>query len=194
MTKSCPKCGKELPQNAKFCMDCGYSFEKAKSSSSLLDMLSDGKVFLVLIAIILIVGGIFILTSGSGGSDSVDVDDGPQHEFDLTITGVDGYGSDYDGKKRYTLYTEALFIEVPSDLKGYIVKTIYYDENDTAIGQETESLSNVYYDTDYSISFGHYTSYTKLDVDHVNVEIIKGGKTVDNFTSKVDRNGIDFLN
>ena len=100
---------------------------------------------------------------------------------------------DYDNKTSYTIYTEALFLDVPSNLKGYLVKTSYYDKNDTLLGQETEKLSNVYYDSDYSISFGHYTSYKKLNLDHVNVEIIKSGETIDNFTAKVDRNKIDYL-
>lgn len=193
MTKSCPKCGKELPKNAKFCMYCGYSFEKS-NDNSMFGMLSDGKIFLVLIAIILIIGGIFILTSGTGDSNAGTeaVDDGIEH-VDLTIADVGGYKST-SGKLSYSLYTNALFNKVPSDMDGYLIKTTYYDENDTQIGQETEKLSQVYFDTDYAISFAYYTSYAKLYVNHVNVEIIKDGKTIDNYTSNVDKNKIDFLN
>lgn len=68
------------------------------------------------------------------------------------------------------------------------------DENGTEIGHETETLSNVYYDSDYALSFAHYTTYKKPNPDHVNVEIIKDGKVIDNFTSKIDKNGIDYLN
>ena len=80
-----------------------------------------------------------------------------------------------------------------SDTDG-LLRISYCDENGTVLGQETETLSNVYYDTDYDISFGHYTSYKKLNLDHVNVEIIKSGKTIDNFTAKVDKNKISYLN
>ena len=193
MSKTCPKCGKVQADDVKFCIDCGYSFSK-NSSAKNLNILSNGKIFLAIIAIILIFGAAFILTSGNGNNDvATDSGDNAEH-VDLTITDVLYYDSDYDNKTSYTIYTEALFLDVPSNLKGYLVKTSYYDKNDTLLGQETEKLSNVYYDSDYSISFGHYTSYKKLNLDHVNVEIIKSGETIDNFTAKVDRNKIDYLN
>ena len=81
-----------------------------------------------------------------------------------------------------------------TELKGYNVKTTYVDVNGTEIGFETETLSNVYYDTDYPISFGFYTTYKKPNPDHVNVEIIKDGKTIENFTQKIDQGKIQYLN
>lgn len=193
MSKTCPKCGKTAADDAKFCMDCGYSFNDGNSKSSS-SIFSNGKIFLALIAIILVFGGLFILTSGNGNNHvATDAGDGVEH-VDLTITDVLGYDSNYDNKTSYSVYTEALFLDVPSDMKGYVVKTSYYDKNNNLLGQESEKLSYIYYDSDYSISFGDYTSYKKLDLDHVNVEIIKSGKTIDNFTAKVDRNKIDYLN
>ena len=192
MSKTCPKCGKSVADDAKFCMGCGHSFSEglsAKGSS----IFSNGKIFLAAIALILIFGAVFILTSGNNGDVSTDVSDGVEH-VDLTISDVSDYDSDYDDKTSYTVYTEALFLDVPSNMKGYIIKTSYCDENGTVLGQESEKLSNVYYDTDYDISFGYYTSYKKLDLDHVNVEIIKSGETIDNFTAKIDKNRIDYLN
>ena len=193
MSKTCPKCGKTQNDDVKFCTDCGYSFSdnaSAKNSS----IFSNGKIFLAIIVIILVFGAIFILTSGNGSND-VATDAGSDVEHvELTITDVTGYENDYDDKTSYTVYTEALFLDVPSKMKGYVVKTSYYDKNDTLLGQETEKLSNVYYDSDYSLSFGYYTSYKKLDLDRVNVEIIKSGETIDNFTAKIDRNQIDYLN
>jgi hypothetical protein len=111
----------------------------------------------------------------------------------LTITDVGGWDSN-SGKKSYTLYTDALFNDVPKDMKGYIVRTSYFDDNDTQIGQETEKLEQVYYDSDYALMFGLYTTYKLPDPDHVVVEIIKDGKVIDNYTSKIDKNKIDFLN
>ena len=31
MVKQCPECGEQLPENAKFCMNCGYNFDIDKS-------------------------------------------------------------------------------------------------------------------------------------------------------------------
>lgn len=191
MTKSCPNCGKQVPDDVKFCMDCGHSFEvKAENSSNIF---SNGKIFLVIIAIVAIVGLIVIATTGNGNDNgNVDVVDDVDH-VDLTITDINGWDSD-SGKQSYTLYTEALFNNVPDDLKGYNIKTSYYDSNDTMIGYETEKLENVYYDSSYSISFGHYTTYKLPDPDYVKVEIINGGKVIDTFTEKIDTNKIDYLN
>lgn len=191
MSKTCPKCGKTQADDVKFCMDCGYSFSKSASAKNT-SIFSNGKIFLAIIALILIFGALLIFTSGNHNDVTNNVDD--VEHVDLTITDVLDYDSDYGNKTSYTIYTEALFLDVPSDMKGYIVKTGYYDKNNTLLGQESEKLSNVYYDSDYSISFGHYTSYKKLDLDHVNVEIIKGGECIDNFTAKIDRNKIDYLN
>lgn len=197
MSKKCLECGDEVPDAAHFCPNCGYDFFQDSTSrhtiSSSGGLLSNGKIFLVLIAIVIIVGAGVLLVMGLGGNSQPAADETPAHEVVLTITDVNGWDSS-SGKKSYTLYTEALFDKVPSNLKGYNVKTTYLDENDTEIGHETETLSNIYYDTDYSLSFGHYTTYKKPNPDHVNVEIIKDGNVIDNFTSKIDTSGIDYLN
>ena len=41
------------------------------------------------------------------------------------------------------------------------------DENVSEIGHEIEKLDNVYYDSDYSLSFGHYDTYKKPNPDYV---------------------------
>ena len=192
MSKICPECGKTLPETAKFCMDCGHDFS-VETPSKKTDLFSTGKLFLIIIIAILVIGGVFILTSGGGDNNSKAPVDDVDH-VDMTVTDVLGSQNSYDGKTSYFIYTEALFLDVPDDMKGYIIKTSYCDKNGTVLGQETEKLSNVYYDTDYSISFGYYTSYSKLDLDHVKVEIIKNGKTVDEFTHNVDKNKLSFLN
>ena len=192
MTKNCPKCGKQVPDNAKFCMDCGYAFESNETNGKF----SLSTLFIILIAAVLIIGGVFILTSGSGNnSNSGDATDDVDH-VDLTISDVLGWenSDDSDSKPSYTLYTEAIFNSVPNDMKGYNIKTRYFDSNDTEIGHETETLENVYYESDYALSFGHYTTYKLPDVDHVTVEIIKSGKVIDSYTEKIDKSKIDFLN
>lgn len=191
MTRNCPKCGKQVPDDAKFCMDCGYAFDDNQSAKKF----SVSTLFIILIAAVLIIGGIFILTSGSGSNNSSAGTDVVGH-VDLTISEVNGwdYAGDSDSKPSYTLYTEAIFNSVPNDLKGYNLKTRYYDSNNTEIGHETEKLDNIYYDTNYPISFGHYTTYKLPDADHVTVEIIKNGKVIDNYTEKIDKSKIDYLN
>ena len=190
MTRSCPKCGKQVPDDAKFCMDCGYAFDSAGSANKF----SVSTLFIILIAAVLIVGGIFILTSGSNNNTpSQDIVDDVDH-VDLIISEVNGWDDGSDSKPSYTLYTEAIFNSVPDDLKGYNVKTKYFDSNDTEIGHETETLDNIYYDTNYPISFGHYTTYKLPDADHVTVEIIKNGKVIDTYTENIDKNKIDYLN
>ena len=118
MTKNCPECGKEVPDDAHFCADCGHDFfHKTSNSNSFSDIFSNGKIFLILIAVVVIIGAFVILSSGFGGnSQTSEVVD--EHAVDLTITEVSGYDSDYSGKECYSLYTYALFNKVPSDLKG----------------------------------------------------------------------------
>lgn len=192
MSKKCPECGERLPNLARFCGNCGHSFSQDKNSKNTSGILSNSKLIIALIAIVIIVAAGTFIALGLGANNQAS--DGNQHEVDLTITEVNGYSSSSSSPIGYSLYTYAIFNKVPSNLDGYNVKTVYLDENDTEIGHETEKLSNVYYDTDYSISFGYYTTYKKPNPDHVNVEIIKDGKTVDSFTSKIDQGKIEFLN
>lgn len=191
MTKNCPKCGKQLPEDAKFCMDCGYSMddEQSKFNSNLF---SNGSIFIILIAIVLVIGGILILTSFADVDDHDNQDVG---HVDLTVTEVGGWdNNDSDSKASYTLYANAIFNSVPDDIDGYNVKTSYYDSNDTEIGHDIETLENIYYESEFSISFGYYTTYKLPNPDHVTVEIIKDGRVIDTFREKVDKNSIDFLN
>lgn len=192
MSKICPKCGKELPDNAKFCMDCGYTLEE--KSEGMLSSFPLPTLFIILIVAILLIGGAFILSSSfKDNTKAPDKSDEVTHAVDLTITDVSGWDSD-SGKKSYTLYTEAIFNKVPDNLKGYNVKTTYYDTNGSEIGHETETLDNVYYDSNYALSFGFYTTYKLPDPDHVTVEIINGGKVIDSYTEQIDKNKIDYLN
>lgn len=193
MTKSCQKCGSKVADDAKFCPNCGFDFRSSGNAQA-----SDGKfdfhmLFVILIISSLIIGSILILTVDWDDAKVSSTTDDVDH-VDITITDVLGYDGDSSSKKSYTLYTYALFNKVPSDLKGYNVKTTYYDKNNTQIGSDIESLSHIYYDSDYALSFGYYTTYKKPNPDYVTVEIIKDGKTIDNFTSQIDQGKIKYLN
>ena len=187
MSKNCPNCGKELPDEARFCMDCGYGFKEDKSST----FLSNGKIFLVIIAIVVIIGlAVIAMTGNQDMSQSVaNATDDVDH-VDLTISNVGGYSS----SDAYTLYSEAIFNSVPSDMSGYNIKTTYCDSQGNEIGHETEKLDQVYYDSDYALTFGFYTTYSLPDIDTVKIEIVKGSEVIDTFTEKVDKNKIEFLN
>ena len=199
MSKICPKCGNELSDDSHFCNDCGYNFQANSSNSESLSNLSTyGKIFIVLIAFLVIIGAVFVfnmgMSSNNHANDATNYDD--VEHVDLTITEVSGYSDDDDNNTSYSLMTSALFTRLPSSYDGYIIKTSYYDKNGTVIDQVTESLSSVIYDDDtgtYPFSFAFTYFYKKPNPDHVTVEIIKGGKTVDNFTYEIDENDIDYL-
>lgn len=197
MSKVCPDCGESVPNNAHFCPNCGHDFfnkDKTDKSNDSAGFFSDGKIFLVLIAVVVIVGA-FVLFSTFGGNDSAPqvAEDNVEH-VGLTISDINGYSGSNSGRTYYSLSTSVFFTHVPSDKTGYLLKTIYYDKNNTELGQETETLSNAYYDTDYSITIGYCTMYKKPNIDHANVEVIKDGKTIDNFTCKANPSKISFLN
>lgn len=189
MTKRCPKCGKELPDESNFCLSCGYDINNDSKRS---DIFSNGKIFLALIFVVLIVGGILIF-SMTGNNSQANVGDDlsrEEGEFSLTISDINGYYSEEN--KDYFYWVEVLFQKVPSNKNDYIVKTTYLDENNTDLGHEIESLSNVYYETDYPISVGYHTAYKYIDVDSVKVEIIRDGTVIKQCSAKIDKNTLNF--
>lgn len=195
MSKLCPNCGEDLPDDAHFCGNCGYEFFKdnsIKKADGNGGSILSGKMILVLIAI-LIIAGAAVFSTMQSGSDTSD----NTKEIAMTITEVTGYSfdSDYDNKTYYSLYTHALLSNVPSNLDGYLLKTNYYDENGTRIGQETDSLKNVYSSEypDYPVSFAFFDSNKKPHPDYVTVDIIKDGQTINNYTYEIDKSDIDFL-
>lgn len=193
MTKFCPKCGKELPDESHFCLECGCRIDNKSGSSKISDKFSNGKIFLALIFVVLIVGGILILTMGGNGNNQGNADDALTKEasqFSLTVSDVNGH---YNNESNdYFYWVEVLFQKVPSNQKDYIVKTTYLDEKGNDVGHETESLSHVYYDTDYPISVGYHTAYKYIDVDSVKVEIIRDGNVIKECTGKADKNKFNF--
>ena len=178
MTKNCPNCGETVPDDAKFCMDCGHPFSEKNS------FLANGKIFLLIIAAVVVLGLIVIATTGSN--------DVSQDSIDLTVKDVGGYsGGD---KTSYTLYCDVIFSKVPDNLKGYNLKTTYYDASNREIGSEIETLESAYYDSDYPISIGYYTTYQKPDPGYVEVELIKNGEVQNTFKKDIDTGKIEFLN
>ena len=192
MTIRCPKCGKEVPDESKYCLSCGCSISGNGSSSFKPDIFSNGKIFLAMILIVLIVGGIIIFTM-SGNNNAPTADDAlskEASEFSLTISDINGYYSSENDD--YFFWVDVLFQKVPSNTKDYIVKTTYLDENNNDVAHEIESLANAYYETDYPISVGYHTSYKYIDIDSVKVEIIRDGTVIKECSAKIDKNTLNF--
>lgn len=193
MTIKCPKCGKDIPDESTFCLGCGTRISNSNANSSLASgIFSNGKIFLVLIFVVLIIGGILIFTSGDHSDVPQDETSKEANEFSVDITEIHGHDNYYDGKTSYTYYLDVLFSKIPSNKEDYILKTIYYDKNDTELGSEVESLSSAYYDSDYPCMVGYYTSYKYIDVDHAKLQIMRDGNVVKECSAKLDKNKIDF--
>ena len=193
MTKHCPKCGKEIPDESNYCLSCGCHINNGDNGSSKVsDIFSNGKIFLVLIFVALIVGGILIfsMTGNNSQTDGGDELSKEASEFSLTISDINGYYSDEN--KDYFFWVEVFFQKVPSNQKDYIVRTTYLDADNNDLGHEIESLSSVYYESDYPLSVGYHTSYKYIDVDSVKVEIIRDGNVVKECSAKIDRNTLNF--
>ena len=192
MTKRCPKCGKEIPDESNYCLSCGCRIYNNDSPSKKSDIFSNGKIFLALIFVVLVVGGLLIFSMTGSGNGKTEVDDFTREasEFSLTISDVSGF---YNNESNdYFYWVDVLFQKVPSNKKDYIVRTTYLDENNNSLGTEIESLSNAYYDTDYPIAVGYHTSYRYIDVDSVKVEIVRDGTVIKECSSKVDKNKFIF--
>ena len=192
MTIKCPKCGKELPDESKFCLECGCHIYNKNTSKSDSNLFSNFKIFLILIFIVLIIGGVLIFSMGGSDNNQTAEDSISKEasEFSFTISDVNGYYSAENNN--YFIWTEVLFQKVPSNQKDYIVKVTYLDGNNTDIGHEIDNLANIYYDADYALSVGYHTSYKYMDIDSVKVEIIKDDQVIKEATSKVDKNKFNF--
>jgi hypothetical protein len=207
MTKNCPKCGSENVKEAKFCNNCGYNLDSDNASSGfdISSMFKNGKIFIILIAIVLVIGGIFILTSSQ---NNITVDTAPANnsapttpvkDIEMIITEASAHYTKYDiDPDEYSLTTYAMFENVPASTEGYLLKTTYYDTDDKEIGQVTEKLSSVlvsdrYVEDEDTYYFGEYNSYKKIMPSHVVVELTKDGKLLTNGTCEFDLNKINYL-
>lgn len=201
MAKNCPKCNHENLDDAHYCNKCGYRFGNSSKSSTK----EYSKIFMFLIIVIVIAVCAVVLNFGLNVNQttadvplSSNVTD--SDTFNVIISNVDGFSSDYedDGKNKtsYYLFTQVLLPNMPEDTQGYLIKTTYYDDNDTRIGQSVDSLSSVtqyMVNPDDEVSVGSYDSFKKPDIDHVVVEIVKNNNVIDNDTYMVDRGSIEFL-
>ncbi|MBR0271396.1 MAG: zinc ribbon domain-containing protein [Methanobrevibacter sp.] len=192
MSKTCPNCGVNSPDNAKHCIECGENIEdvpinkqeKPKAEKPSDNTVSNlGCIIMIAAVVILIVAaGFFIFNSG----------DNEVTEKNITITFDEVYVHDYtsSGKLYYSYYVSGFINNFPDDMNGYMIKTIYYDANDNEVTSTTNKLSyyDYYKDSDYPATISSYVTQNYVDVDHVTVQIIKDGDVLDEFTSAMNTN------
>ena len=202
MTKTCPNCGVNSPDNAKHCIECGENIEdvpinnvkepsaKPKttantSSSSSGDSSPIGCIILIAIVAVVIVAAGFFIFGGSGGS-------GESNQQNISITFDQVYAHDYQSSgKTYYSYTVSGFINnFPKDMDGYMIKTIYYDSNGNEVTSETKKLSYFenYKNSNYATTLSSYYTENYVNIDHVTVQIIKDNNVLNQFNSTMNKN------
>ena len=191
MSKTCPNCGVNSPDNAKFCIECAYSLEDVQvnkeEKTSQKNISSDsgrafgGIVLIAVIAIAVVAVGFFIF---SGMSNNV--------QPNITITFDQVYASDYEsnGKNHYSYYVKGYISNYPDNDADYMIKTIYYDSNGSQITSTVKKLSEFKNDqkSNYASSFGSYYTDNYVDIDYVSVQILKDNAVLNEFNSTMNKN------
>lgn len=204
MTKTCPNCGVNSPDNAKHCIECGENIEDvpinkvkeapaspkttantaSSSSSDENNALSNiGCIVMILAIVILIVVAGFYFFGGSGDSNQQNV----------TITFGDVYASNFLSSNNeivYDYFVNGYLTNIPNDNEKYMLKTIYYDSNGKELTSTTEKLSKFKNDekNNYASMISFYQTKNYIDVDHVTVQVIKDNSVVNEFTTQMNKN------
>ena len=192
MSKTCPNCGVNSPDNAKFCIECAESLEgvpiNKEEKPPQKSEESDGSVALgcgimiVIAAIIIVAVGFLFL--GWGGGDA--------GQENITITFDEVYVSNHnsDGKTYYNYVVKGFFDKMPKDIEKYMVKTKYIDSRGNELTSSSKRLSDFKNDVNYDFSstLSFYQTQNYIDVDHVCVQIIKDNQVVQEFNSTMNKN------
>jgi len=202
MSKTCPNCGVNSPDNAKFCIECAYDIEEVpinekenKTSESTEDEGSNTEnsgeksglsciIMIAIVVIIIVTVGFFIFGSGSGESSNQNI------TLTFDEVKVSDFISSNDGKTVYSYSVTGYFSNLPDDIEKYMVKTIYYDSNGNELTSTTEKLSQFKDDLKYNFAstISFYQTNNYLDVDHVSVQILKDNILIQEFNSTVNSN------
>ncbi|WP_407413269.1 hypothetical protein [Methanobrevibacter sp.] len=198
MSKTCPNCGVNSPDNAKFCIECAYDLtdvpvnkvkEEEKpvqkppaSSDSEKGNVALGCIIMIVIVIAIAAVGFFVF--GSGGSEN------SQQNITITFDQVYVDDYDYDGKTHYSYNVNGYILNYPSDDKNFMVKTIYYNSNGSEITSSVKKLSDFKDDQNYNFAstLGSYYTENYVDIDHVSVQIIKDNTVLNEFNSTMNKN------
>ena len=220
MSKYCPKCGNELPDDAQFCNDCGYSVlvedKKEETPKKEVEIPKKEDTPKKDVDEIL-----FNETSNESKSeDKIFSNKKPSFNLPknkilipivvvvIIIAGIAIFSGDlfynpddisititdisgYSGDTSYYYYVNAIFSHLPSNTEGYFLKTTYYDSNGNSLATTTEGL-NMVQDSEYGSTFAYYDSPKQLDIDHAKVEITHNGEVIKEVEGDFDKNKLDF--
>ena len=158
MSKTCPNCGVNSPDNAKFCIECAESLEgvpinkeeEVKKTPPTSDSNGGGSVIpciigIIIVVVIVIAAASFIFNSG-----------GENAQKNVTVTFGD--------------------VQVSSAATSSGVTNYYY------------SVSGFFSNFPDNLTISLYSTPNYLNVDHVTVQIIKDGAVLNEYKSTMNTN------
>lgn len=181
MSKLCPNCGANSPNNAKHCIDCGYSLENVTPTDD--EISSTNSSFpiksIVILAIIIIIIAVIsfnVLTPST-----------PEN-VTISLTDVECWDGMSNNEIYYFYHVDGFIDHIPGDASKYLVKTLFCDSEGKELVSTTEKLSNFKSDTEYDSMLGSYTTNNYVDVDHVVVQVEKDGNVINEFNKTMNTN------
>ena len=161
MSKICPNCGVNSPDNAKFCIECKTNLEntpitKDETTSQKINLKQRRIIFIAIIAIAIFAVGFFI--SGFGG-DNISI------TFDEVYVEANNYSSGI----KYTYCVAGYINNFPNDKDNYIIKTVLYGADGKELSSTTKKLSSFDKYSDLSYTFYYESDKDYMDVDHAGV-------------------------
>lgn len=182
MSKICPNCGVNLPDKAKFCVECGSDLEDdfinkeetTPTSKNKINLKQRPIIFIAIIAIAIIASGFFIF--GLGGNN-----------ISITFGEVYVQANNYTSGMEYTYSVSGYINNFPNDDDNYIIKTVLYDANGRELTSTTKKLSSFNRYSDHAFTFFYESTENYMNVDHVTVQIIKDNKVLNEFNSTITK-------
>ena len=192
MSKTCPNCGVNSPDNAKFCIECAHSLEDVpinkeekppQNSEDDKSSVALGRIMLVVIAAIIIVAVGFIFLGWGGGNTS-------QDNITITFGEVYAFDSTSNGKTYYNYYVNGYFDKMPKDIEKYMIKTKYCDSSGKELTSTSKRLSDFKNDVNHNFAstISTYQTQNYINVDHVCVQVLKDNQVVQEFNSTMNTN------
>ena len=192
MSKTCPNCGVNSPDNAKFCIECAHSLEDVpinkeekppQNSEDDKSSVALGCIMLVVIAAIIIVAVGFIFLGWGDGNTG-------QDNITITFSEVYAFDSTSNEKTYYNYYVKGYFDKMPKDIEKYMIKTKYCDSSGKELTSTSNRLSDFKNDVNrnYASTISTYQTQNYINVDHVCVQVLKDNQVVQEFNSTMNTN------
>lgn len=195
MSKTCPNCGVNSPDNAKFCIECAHSLEgvpinkeeEPHQKTEKKESPVAGAILLIAIAAVIIMAVGFSFLGWGGSNENPD---------SVTITFGEVYAYSFksnDGKTYYDYFVNGYFDKMPKDVNKFMVKTIYCDSNGKELASTTDKMSKFKNDVemDYASMISTYQTQNFINVDHVCVQILKDNQIVQEFNATMNMNKLN---